>query len=665
MTRQKPAIDPSDLPGARRASQPDRFRPQLATLAAAPPLGEGWLHEIKYDGYRLLAMLGGGRVRLLTRRGQDWTDRFPRLASGLRRLPLSAGILDGEVVVLDAEGRESFQALQNFTEGSGSDRLVYHVFDMPYCQGYNLARVPLLRRKELLDDLLPARHGEVGLVRYSDHIAGGGPAVLQQACRLALEGIVSKRADAYYEQRRTRTWVKVKCVLRQEFVVGGWTDPRGSRRQFGALLIGCYDEQGVLRYAGKVGAGFAEATLQRLSKRLAGLGRRQPPFADPPRERAAHWVEPRLVVEIQFSEWTADGRLRQPSFLGVREDRPPTRIVRERAESAAAPGSRRLRRPADRRERAGGTRRGKPMSSKFRDGEIEIAGVRLTNPDRVLYPEQGTTKAQLAHYYELVAELMLPHVAGRPLSLLRCPEGRQEQCFFQKHFTGSLPASLNSVTIAEKEQRRPYIVVENLAGLVGLVQLGVLEIHAWGSRADRIERPDLMTFDLDPGPSTGPSQLVQTARLVHDRLEALGLASWVKTSGGKGLHVVVPLRRRSGWDEVKGFARALAEELAGANPSELVATMSKSKRQGRIFIDYLRNARGATSVAPYSTRARKGAPVSTPRRWDEIAGASPDAYTLENLPSRLAALMRNPWAGMSDVRQSLTLAMRREMGMKR
>ena len=654
-TKKAEPPDPARVKGARRGPLPADPRPQLTTLVAQPPRGDGWLHEIKYDGYRILARLEHGRARLLSRNGKDWTARFEAIATALRELEVDDALLDGEVVVLDEKGVSSFQQLQNFTRQGKQAELCYYVFDLLHLNGYDLRRAGQLERKELVRRLL-VRAGRKGRVRFSDHVRGGGDEVLDNACRLGLEGIISKKADAPYAERRTRSWVKLKCGRRQEFVIAGYTDPGGSRAGFGALVLGYYDEGGRLIYCGRVGTGFSDRVLKRMHEDLRRRERRQSPFDRGPKgadARGVHYVAPELVAEVAFTEWTDEGILRHPSFQGLREDKQPKDVRRERPAATAADNG---------RARAGApARRNRATESD----EDMIAGVTLTNPERVLYPEQGLTKRQIAQFYVDIADWVLPYVVNRPLSIVRCPAGRQKHCFYQKHVNDTVHPAVSGVEVQEKDGPKQYLMITGLEGLVALVQMGVLEIHPWGARADRVDRPDLLVFDLDPDPAVGWEAVVTGARLMHDRLEELGLRSFLKTSGGKGLHVCMPIERRTSWDDVKAFCRALAESITADDPAHYIATMSKARRKGRIFIDYLRNARGATSVAAYSTRARPGAPVSAPIRWDELtADLSPSQYTVENLRDRLNALKQDPWDGFFDVRQSITAGMQRKLGMK-
>jgi bifunctional non-homologous end joining protein LigD len=623
----------SKMRGARRSEMAsDPPRPQLATLVKEAPTGEQWLHEIKYDGYRILCIKRRDHVRLITRNGQDWTDKLTPVARSLSSLPMDC-IFDGEVVVAGPGGKADFQALQNILAGLKTGNLVYYAFDILYCAGHDVTSSPLVERKKLLKKLFESFLAPSSLI-YGDYIQGDGDRVFEQACRLGTEGIVSKRADSRYEEgRRSRSWVKVKCVKRQEFVIGGYTEPSGSRSGFGALLVGYYDESGSLSYAGRVGTGFDESALLNLTSRLKKLERRGSPFRDPPKGRDArgvHWVQPALVGEVEFTEWTDDGILRHPSFKGLREDKTPLEVRRETGKTSS---------PA-----TGGTVR-----------RNTIAGVTLSNPDRILYPEQGLSKRSLALYYEGIAERILPHLVDRPLTLVRCPKGRQKKCFYQKHLSGEVPESLLEISIQEKKEKGSYAVVKDLAGLISLVQLGVLEIHPWGSRRDQLERPDRIVFDLDPGPGIQSEHMVEVVQLLHELLNEIGLKNFLKTSGGKGFHVVVPLVRHSGWAEVKAFAKNVAVVMTRMRPDLVISTMEKSKRREKIFVDYLRNTRGATAVAPYSTRARAGAPVSAPIRWEDFsAEISSDQFTVENLSFPEGESNQDPWDGFFDIRQSLT-----------
>jgi bifunctional non-homologous end joining protein LigD len=635
----------AELPGARPNKLPEIIKPALATLVREAPSGPDWIFELKFDGYRLLAHIKDGRVVLRTRAGNDWTDRFPTIARAAARLAVESAILDGEVVVLAPDGATDFQALQNLMREGRDKHLVYYVFDLPHLDGYDLTRVPLLERKELLRKILTSRSSRNSPIRFSDHLAGDGPKVLAHACRNAIEGLVAKRVDSAYAQKRTADWVKVKCLKRQEFVIGGWTEPRGARSGFGALLLGYYRENGELVYCGKVGTGFSDQTLVDLHERLDKLAAERPPFVNPPRgseAKGVHWVRPKLVAEIEFGFWTKDGMLRHSSFHGLREDKPAREV---KLESPVDLSTAVKKAPSVKVEKAPATRR--------RPSAAPSTPV-VTHPERVVYPESGITKQHLADYYASVADWILPHVVNRPLSIIRCPEGWRGDCFFQRHRTDGMPASVRSIEMLEGRSRQKCLAIDDVSGLIGLVQMGTLEIHPWGSRADRLEQPDRLILDLDPGDDVPFADLVDAVREVKDRLAHLKLESFVRTTGGKGFHVVAPLERRLSWEDLKRVARSFAFSLQNDDPKRYIATASKAKRKGKIYVDYLRNERGSTAIACYSTRARAGAPVATPIRWSELsAELDPSAYTLRTIPQRLSRLKGDPWEGFFEVRQSI------------
>ena len=675
-------------PGARKRAMPDAVTPQLATLIASPPEGDEWLHEIKYDGYRLLARIERGDVRLLTRNRLDWTAKFPALARALAELPVDSALIDGEVVALAPDGTTSFAELQNRLSSGDTSGLVFYAFDLLYRDGYDLSGATLEDRKAALAAIVPPQ--STGAVRYSDHQVGRGPDFLRHARRYALEGTIAKRRDRPYRAGRGADWLKIKCYKSDEFVVIGFTDPSGTRHGFGALLLGYYDPRGGLRYAGRCGTGFSDAVLADLHSRLVALERRQPPAVLPKgvSRKGVHWVEPRLVAEVRYAEWTADAILRHPSFQGLREDKSPQEVVYDPAElgSGAAideslspgphpgpppPAGEGVRRVsggqggiARRAKRAVASASESPsVSAPARDGSITFEGVRLTNPDRVLYPDRGITKLALAQYYASVRDWALPELRNRPLSLVRCPEGLGKECFYQKHLSAGVPDALRRVEIAEKSGSEIYLVIENLRSLIALVQIGALEIHPWGSTVAKLETPDRITFDFDPDAGLPWGRVAEAALEMREALLGIGLQSFAKTTGGKGLHVVVPVVPKLGWDAVKEFAKWVAERFVAAYPDRFTSNMAKRARSGRIFIDYLRNGRGATAIGAYSPRAREGAPVATPLFWAEVeSGVKPDGFTVATIPDRLARLDSDPWAEMPKLRQSIGARIRREIG---
>jgi bifunctional non-homologous end joining protein LigD len=672
--------DPSGTPGARRAPMPETIAPELTTLVAEAPEGDEWLHEIKFDGYRVLACRDGREVRLLTRKGLDWSDRFPAVTRALAGLPVKRLWADGEVVALNPDGTSSFQALQTAMSQDRAEELVCYFFDLLYLEGWDLRAAPLERRKELLAELIASESDAV--LRYSDHVVGRGPEFKRDACRHRLEGAISKRREAPYRSGRGRDWLKSKCLNRQEFVIAGWSDPAGSRIGFGALLVGVHEAGGRLVYAGKVGTGFNHQLLGNLERRLRKLEQPHPPLANPPGARGVHWVKPQLVAEIEFTEWTRDGLLRHPSFVGLREDKDPREAVRERpraaeavahgdgggSSTAAAPaasepaparGPRRPRAAGKPGRAAGGAAQARPSAGG--SSGVTVAGVTITNPDRVVYPDQGITKRELAEYYERIADHMIPLVEDRPMMIIRYPDGLAGQRFVQKHASRTTPPYVHRVEVPEKDGPTTYVAARDAAGLVGLVQMSALEIHVWGARAARIEQPDRLVFDLDPDPAVEWPRVIEAARRVRDRLAEIGLRSFPCTTGGKGIHVVVPLSPRAGWDVVREFCRAVAESMVSDEPDRYTSVLSKARRQGKILIDWLRNGRGATAIAPYSSRARPGATVAAPLDWSEVtARLDPGRFTIRTLPRRIEKA-DDPWGELLRVRQTLSVTVVRKL----
>lgn len=612
--KERAAPDPTRLKGAKKAALPDHIEPMLATLASAPPGGTRWIHEIKFDGYRLQARIEAGRVKLLTRSGLDWTRKFGKeIVAALRGLPVGSALLDGELVVEASSGASDFSALQADLSEGRTDRFVFYLFDLLHLDGYDLAAVPLVERKRLLGQLL----GETDILRYSDHFEEDGALVLRHACRLSLEGIVSKQRNAPYRQGRGKAWLKSKCSDRQEFVVCGYLPSTTSRKAIGSLVLGVY-EKGKLRHVGRVGTGFTATVAEQLFRRLDRMRIPSSPFAEKltaDQARQVRFVRPELVAEVEFRAWTADGLLRHASFRGLREDKPAREVVRE----APAPTPAQQARPQRR-------------------------AVRLTHPDRLYWPDEGVTKEGLADYYTEVWRYIAPHIVGRPLALVRCPNGVGGETFFQKHAWKGLNKSIVLAKDPADPAEGPLLAIEDLDGLMGLVQSAVLEIHPWGSTVADWERPDRIIMDLDPGEGVAWEDVIAAAQETRERLRQAGLTAFVKTSGGKGLHVVAPLRPKAEWPAVKAFTKAIADGMASDDPDRYVSTIKKSKRGGKILVDYLRNQRGATAVAAYSTRARPGAAVSAPLTWAELVpGVGPAYFTAENMPTRLASLRADPW----------------------
>ncbi len=616
-------VDPASIENAKKAPMPGFIEPMLASLVKAPLAGERWLHEIKFDGYRLEARLEGGRTRLLTRSGLDWTGKFgEEIIGAFKALPVSKALIDGELVVENAAGASDFSALQADLSEGRTDRFLFYAFDLLYLEGYDLREATLVARKVALERLVG--HGS-GALKLSGHFDESGEVVLKHACRLGLEGIVSKLRDSPYRSGRGKSWIKSKCSARQEFVVAGFVPSTAADKAIGSLVLGVY-EGDALGYVGRVGTGFSASTARALYQRLEPMRMGSSPFArrlSAEEARQVRFVRPELVAEVDFRAWTADNVLRHASFVALREDKSAREVVRETAVAVAS--SRAPKAPNE-------------------EGPMPLRPtVSLTHPDRVYWPDAGVTKEGLANYYTEVWPFMESLIVGRALALLRCPDGVMGQQFFQKHAWKGL--NRNIVIVEDpKNPGEPLVSVRDLDGLIGLVQAATLEIHPWGSIATDWERPDMIIMDLDPGESVAWEAMIEAARDVRARLEAAGLTAFVKTSGGKGLHIVAPVKPKAEWPAVKAFTKAIADSMAADSPDRYVSTIAKAKRTGKILVDYLRNQRGMTAVAAYSTRARPGAPVSMPLGWDELGPAIGAAYfTVANAPSRLASLARNPW----------------------
>ena len=631
----------------KRSELPQFITPQLATLVSSPPRTGDWIYEVKHDGYRMLARLTKRDARLFTRSGKDWTEKLPQLARELKRLKLEESWLDGEIVVVREDGRASFQRLQNAFESGRDSAIVFYVFDAPFLKGEDLRALPLAERKRRLRESVTWSD----TIRFSDHLEGEAAEVLDNACKLKLEGLIGKRSDAVYVAGRTKTWIKLKCRPRQDFVIAGYTAPGGSRAGFGALVLGYYDRQLKLRFAGKVGTGFDERLLETLTRRLSKLKRPNSPLADPPRERGIRWVKPRLVCEVAFAERTDDGILRQASFMGLRGDIAPKSVGEERAQE-----------PPDRKPPARRERLAPPLTRGEEKGELH--GVKISHPARVVYPELNLTKLDLARYYDAVAKWLLPHVAGRPLTLVRCPDGVGHECFYQRHLgMGASPGDVKTFK-RPRSSKGYYIYVDSHRGLLSMVQNGAIEIHTWGATIPDIGHPDRVTLDLDPGEDLPWPQLRRATEMTRTVLEGLGLKCFLKTTGGKGLHVVVPIAPKLGWSEVKEFSHHIAEFLVKAEPQLFTSRIAKERRAGKVFVDYLRNSETASAVAAFSARARRSAGVSTPLHWEELGAEDPRSrFTVLSVPKRLAQLREDPWAGYrAAASQPITAAMRRSPG---
>jgi bifunctional non-homologous end joining protein LigD len=646
------------------AALPEFVPPSLATLREKAPSEPGWLHEIKFDGYRIQARIDRGRVALLTRKGLDWTDKFPNVAAAAAKLGARSALIDGEIVVEDERGVASFSGLQAALKAGEANSFIYYVFDLLHLDGRDLTALPLIERKQQLKRLIGEK--AEGPMRYSEHFDEAGPLVLRHACEMGLEGIVSKRADAPYRGGRSEAFIKTKCANSQELVVGGYSLSTVLPKAIGALVVGYYD-RGRLIYAGRIGTGYTRAVAADLWKRLHPLETEKPPFDQIPREEARRrdikWVEPKTVIESEFRGWTADALVRQAAFKGVREDKPPQEVFREMPASGASDADASKRAAAastavaTRTQARGSGKPGSKTKTKARSstgspsGEEQKSAVRFTHPDRVYWLDVGVTKQALADYYRAAWRWMAPHLIDRPLALVRCPDGTKGECFFQKHASAGLDDKYLKMVI--DKNRRQVLAVEDLDGLLSLVQAGVLEVHVRGSRIDRLDICDRIVFDIDPGPDVPWTQVVAAARDVRARLAAIDLVSFVKLSGGKGLHVVLPTAGAD-WETTKTFAQTVALAMHAESPDRYVVKMTKSLRPGKLFIDYFRNSLEQTSVAAYSTRARPGAPVSVPLTWEELGRSKGGAqYTVLNLGKRLLGLKQDPWQEMERLKQRL------------
>ena len=630
---EKPA---PEKPKRGKAPALPRFRPpQLATLVSDVPEGNDWVFEMKYDGYRCLAAIAGEKVQLFTRTGKDWTAQFGAIVPPLSRITAGSALIDGELCAFDAKGRTDFSTLKDHLATGGP--LTYFAFDLLELDGKDLSKLPLVERKARLEKLL-GRIESSSLVQFSAHVTGNGRKVFDAISRAGHEGIIAKLADAPYRGERNRAWLKIKASKRQEFIVAGWT-PSTKKKSFASLLLGTR-EGDKLVYRGRVGTGFSTDDADELQRQLDARARKTSPFAEVPRPiaRNARWVTPELVAEIAYAEFTPDGLLRHPSFLGLREDKPAAEVTLER--DAAEPAT------------------ATPLSAEAGINAANAAGVRLTSPDRVVYPGQGVTKADLVAYYAAVAERMLPYIENRPLSLLRCPQGRAKYCFFQKHDTGGFPEAMKSLQITEKDgEAEDYFYIDSLAGLIAGTQMNVLEWHLWGSRTSDIEKPERIIFDIDPDEGLGFGEVRAAALDIREALEAeWELESYALVTGGKGIHVIAPLRPSAEWPVVKAFCKAFAQKLADNEPERFVATMSKAKRKGKLFIDYLRNERGSTAIAPWSSRSRPGAPAAVPVGWDELASlTAANQFSLADAAGR--AKQPDPWKGYFATTQAITSKM--------
>jgi bifunctional non-homologous end joining protein LigD len=631
--------------GAVKAALPDELSPELATLVDKVPSNpEDWVFEIKFDGYRMLARVEGKDVRLITRNGNDWTDKLQPLQKELQRLKLPDGWYDGEIVVHDENGRPNFGLLQLAFDGSNTAQIVYFMFDAPYMKGYDLRDVPLEARRALLGQALE-KAAASDIVRFSAEFSTDPKELVAAACQMGLEGVIGKRRDSRYVTRRSPEWIKLKCGQRQEFVIGGYTDPQGSRTGIGSLLLGFHDKDGVLQYAGNVGSGFNETTLRDITKKLKALETDESPF--PPKAvpgRKHHWVKPKLIAEVSFSEWTNTGSIRHPVFQGLREDKPAKKITREVArhvEEVAPP------------EEAGAA----PEAKLPPD-------LKITHGDRVIDAQSGVTKIELVRYYALVGELMMEHLKGRPLALVRAPAGVGGELFFQKHAdVRKLPGVVHMPEELDPGDP-PMLEIASVEGILSAAQWNVVEFHTQNAVRKSYETPDRMIFDLDPGEGVDWKAIQEAAQLMRAFLDQLGLPAFLKTSGGKGLHVVVPIKGKLDWDTVKDFSHAIVDHMASTLPERFSFKSGARNRVGKIFIDYLRNGQGATTASAWSARVRPGLGISVPLEWDELMHVKGgDQWNVRNAHTRLDK-GNDPWAGYSKAAKTLTAAMK-QLGFKK
>ncbi len=658
------------LRDAPKQSLPDFVSPQLALQVSEAPEGADWIHELKLDGYRIQARIDRSKrgtsspVRLITRGGLDWTHRMPDVAAALAELPVKTGLLDGEVVVFDEKGSTSFALLQAAFQENKKQKLTYVAFDLLHLDGHNLRNLPLERRKKMLEDLLSNSNDE-DIVRFSEHLGTRGKEIFQKACQLGAEGIVSKKKSSPYTSGKNGAWLKIKCVRQQEFVIGGFTPPRKSGVGIGALLLGYYRD-GELVYAGRTGTGFTQKMRTEMRARLDKVAQSRSPFISLPPGAAkdAKWVAPKFVCEVNFATWTADNLVRQASFQGLREDKPAKEVKREvpvDLEEAEKTPSAFKRKPkkshtAHKETPVLAHLENNPQSSKKAAASAgDGFPIALSHPDKQVDSETKLTKRELADYFWGVREHMLPFIVERPLSIVRCPQGSTQPCFFQKHVTDNLPEGIEGIDIRGRRSGvvESYITLSTQLGLAGLAQMGVLEIHPWGSSNSDIEKPNMLIFDLDPDEAISWKTLADSAREVRSRLKKCKLESFLKTTGGKGLHIVAPIEPEHDWPVVKSFARGFASQMESENRQLYLTKMTKAARKGKIFIDYLRNDRGATSVAPYSPRARHGAPVAAPMEWKELDGAKVPRLLVADFEEWKSRLRHDPWKKMLTKHQSI------------
>ena len=638
---------------APASKTPDTLQPQLATLVESAPPGE-WRYEIKFDGYRMLARILDGEVKFFTRNGHDWTEKLPAQAGAIAKLGIKNGWLDGEMVVPNDQGLPDFQALQNAFDSGRSADIIYYLFDLPFLEGHDLREASLEERREALSALLSEAKPGSKILRFSEDFEEAPEALLNSACQMQMEGLIGKRVGSAYRSRRSDDWIKLKCKRRQEFVVVGYTDPKGARAKFGALLLALHDpDSGELKYAGKVGTGFNESSLNSLFAELHPLETKGATVTNPPKgpdARGVHWLKPVLLAEISFAQITKDGIVRHAVFQGLRADKPAVAITEEQPKIGA-------------RSEASDAKP-EPTRSSRRSGSTGASShMRLTHPDRVIDSSSGLTKRDLAEFYIRTLDWIIPQLADRPVALVRAPEGIGAQLFFQKNPESLAIHGIDSISKAQAGH--PAMVINSPEALLGAVQMSTIELHTWNATGADLKRPDRFVLDLDPDPALPWKSMVEATQLTLTVLDELGLKSFLKTSGGKGIHIVVPLTPKDSWEEVKAFSQSIVKYMARLIPDRFSAISGPRNRVGRIFIDYLRNGLGATTISAYSVRAREGLPVSVPINREEVGELkAANAWTIVNLHERLDQLEEDPWAGLHDTKQTITRDMRKRIGMK-
>ncbi len=629
---------------------PDFIPPQLATLSDATPSGENWIHEIKFDGYRTMARIDGDNINMHTRTGLNWADKYGSIAKELKKLPIENAILDGEIIAVDKDGRSNFLELQEVLKAEDDQNLQFYIFDILYLNNENLKSLPLIERKKILENLL--KKTKLSNVFYSEHFEFRGDEFLQKLCGLNYEGIISKLADKPYRSGRGKDWLKSKCHKRQEFVIGGYTLPSNNSKGIGAMLIGYYDNDKLI-YCGKVGTGLDNQASIEMRKKLEKLKQPKASFVKVSAmgRRGAIYVKPEFVCEVEFTEWTNDGALRHPSFQGLREDKPAKQIGKDI--------------PLHLTKEVEKTKeiKGKTLKPKLKDkvkitvskGKVNVSGINISHPERIIYPEHNLTKLNLVEYYDKIADHILLHLEDRFVSVVRCPEGLNGECFFQRH-ENIRSEYIHELKIKQQNHHNPYIYIKDKQGLLTLIQFGVIELHVWGSKIDNINQPDRIIFDLDPDPEVPWKNVVEAAAEVKLRMDDLGLESFLKTTGGKGLHVVIPFKPKYDWEIIKKFTRDFADSMVKDSPDKYIANMSKAKRKGKIFIDYLRNDITSTAAAPFSARAREHATVATTLSWQELDyKLDPKKFTIETIFERLDKQKKDPWEDFFKVKQSIKI----------